>query len=228
MNKNANNAIFDIMLAEALKERCISEISGSDSELPEHEFSAQFGKKIKRISRTVDRGRDMKRAGRIIRKTVLSAAAAMGIVFCLLLTQPTVFASVEKIITNSLSFYDIFMYKGDTDADSFDNSKTFGYIPKGYAIRTVIYNSKSVYQVYENGSDAQIRFKYGSAENSVITQEKYGRTAETFAKNGITYHYYGSHQYGKNTLLWYAEDCYYQLDAELEKDELVKIAENIR
>ena len=228
MNNKANNAVFDIMLAEALKESCIRELSALEEELPEHEFSSDFDKKVKRLSRSIDRPERIKRVGKTVRKTMLSAAAIMGIVFCVFLTQPSVFASVERVIKNSLPFYDIFMYKGEADERSFDNGKTLGYVPEGYSLKTVIYNIESVFQVYDGADNSQIRFRYGTAEHSVITQETEDRKTETFTNGGVVYHYYRSRHNTKNTLLWYDDNCYYQLDAQLEKDELLKIAKNIR
>ncbi|MBR5089713.1 MAG: DUF4367 domain-containing protein [Ruminiclostridium sp.] len=228
MNNKANNAVFDVILAEALKENCVRELSKPDEKLPKHEFSPDFDKKVKRLSLSIDRPERIKHTGKAVRKIMLSAAAAMGIVFCVFLTQPPVFASVERVIKNSLPFYDIFMFKGEADRQSFDSGKTFGYVPDGYSLRTVIYNTESVFQVYNSADDSQIRFRYGTADHSVITQETDSRKVETFTRNGMVYHYYGSRHNTKNTLLWYDDNCYYQLDAQLEKNELLKIAESIR
>ena len=51
----------------------------------------------------------------------------------------------------------------------------------------------------------------------------------SFAQNGVEYHYYETtHEYGYNGLIWSRNGYHFMLSSQLELEELVKIAENIK
>lgn len=231
MNTATKKKIFDAVLAEALEECLDKELKEFEEiELDEpHEFSPQYKKKMRKIINSVGRKERIKKFKTIVIRTAVSLAAAFGLIFGFLLTQPEVYAAVQNVIRSIFDEYDKYEYVGEElTVDNFDNNIRLGYIPDGYYLSEGIYFPAYVMLTYTNGSE-KIRFKYAIAEGLTSYYDNEHNSYDNFFINGIEYHYYISNDEDfMDTLVWYEDGYSFGILAHLSKDELVKIAENIK
>ena len=230
MNAAAKDKIFDIVLAEALKECMDEELEEVDRIVADekYELSPQFDKDMKKFINSVGRKDRIKKYARNCVKAVISAAAVFGIFFGVLLTQPSVFAAVQNVFRSVFNTHDRYEFVGEElTIDNFDNSFRLGYIPDGYYLSEGFYTSMSVTLFYKNKTN-EITFEYGIANFTSTSYDNEHNTYYEFEHNGTDYHYYESNDKDfNNKLIWYEDGYVFGIYAHLSKDELIKIAENI-
>ena len=232
MNMAVKNKIFDLVLTEALKEYMDIELQEVDelvAKEPPYEFSAEFEKKMRKTINSVGRKDRIKKYAWGCVKAVVSFAAVFGIVFGVLLTQPSVFAAVQNVFRSVFDKYDKYEFGSNDEltVENFDNSFRLWYVPDGYYLSDGNYSRISVKLTYIN-EDNVIKFKYGIADGLVVYYDNEHNTYYEFEQGGTEYHYYESNDSDFfSTLLWYDNGYSFEILAYLPKDELIKIAENI-
>ena len=230
MNAVTKNKIFDAILAEALEECLDEELKKYDEIVLDkpHEFSLQYKKKMRKIINSVGRKDRIKRYKRIAVRSVISITTAFGLIFGVLLTQPEVYAAVSNVIRNVFDKYDKYEYVGEElTVENFDDSFRLGYVPEGYNLLLGNYSPAYIRLTYTNEND-EIMFAYGIADNLTASYDNEHNSFDIFSSNGIEYYYYKSNDEDfYSTLLWDENGYAFVLNAQLSKDELVKIAENI-
>ena len=231
MNMAVKNKIFDLVLTEALKEYMDIELQEVDelvAKEPPCEFSPEFEKKMQKTINSVGRKDRIKKYARGCVKAVVSLAAVFGIVFGVLLTQPSVFAAVQNVFRSVFDKYDKYEFVGEElTIENFDNSFRLGYIPDGFYLSEGNYSPAYVMLTYTNESD-KIRFNYAIADGLVSSYDNEHNSYDTFYNNDIEYHYYKSNDEDfVDKLMWYEDGYSFSILAHLPKDELIKIAENI-
>lgn len=230
MNAAAKDKIFDIVLAEALKECMDEELEEVDRIVAaeKYELSPQFDRDMKKFINSVGRKDRIKKYARNCVKAVVSLAAVFGIFFGVLLTQPSVFAAVQNVFRSAFDTHDKYEFVGEElTIENFDNSFRLGYVPDGYCLSEGFYSSMSVTLYYTNKTD-EIMFAYGIANFSTTSYDNEHNSYYEFEYNGTEYHYYESNDKDFDSiLLWYEDGYVFSIYAHLPKDELIKIAENI-
>lgn len=230
MTNATKNKIFDIILAEALEE-CLDEELKKYDELKldkPHEFSKEYKKKMRKIANSVGRKDRIKIYKRIAVRSIVSIAAAFGLVFGCLLTQPEVFAAVKNVFRSVFDKYDRYEYVSEElTVENFDDSFKLGYVPESYYLSLGNYSPAYIRLTYTNEYD-DLFFIYGIADSLTSSFDNEHSSFETFSADGIEYYYYKSNDEDfYSTLLWYENGYAFSLNAHLSKEELVKIAENI-
>ncbi len=233
MNNELKEKIFDLVLKEALQEsldRELREIDEMVANSPPHEFSPQFEKRMKKLINSIGRKDRIKKYKRIAVRTVVSIAAAFGLIFGVLLTQPEVSAAVQNVIRTVFDRYDKYDYIGEElTVDNFNNNIRLGYVPDGYYLSSGDYSHISVSLTYVNKDKNEIMFDYGIADGASSFYDNEHNSYCNFTVKGIEYFYYESNDNDfYNTLVWYEDGYAFSIFAHLSKEELVKIAENIK
>lgn len=230
MNAAAKDKIFDIVLAEALKECMDEELEEVDRIVAaeKYELSPQFDRDMKKFINSVGRKDRIKKYARNCVKAVVSFAAVFGIFFGVLLTQPSVFAAVQNVFRSVFDTHDKYEFVGEElTIENFDDSFRLGYVPDGFYLSEGFYSPIGVSLVYKNKTN-EITFDYGIANGASIFLDNEHSKYSTFYSNDIEYHYYESNDSDfADTLLWYEDGYSFMILAHLPKDELIKIAENI-
>lgn len=180
-----------------------------------------------KIGNSIGRADRIKLLTKTALKTVVSAAAAFGIIFCMLLTQPEVYAAVQSTIRNIFDTHDRVQFVGEAPAEgSFDDTIRLGYVPEGYYLSNGDYTPIDVVLTYTNTID-EIVFEYGFADGTVAYIDNEHSKYEQFSSNGIEYHYYESTDTRfPSIILWEDDEYSYIIHGQLSKNEFVKIAEN--
>lgn len=91
------------------------------------------------------------------------------------------------------------------------------------------YSRISVSLTYIDQNDNKIMFDYGIADGSSTIYDNEHNSYSKFIVNDIEYHYYESKDNDfYNTLVWYKDGYSFSVLAHLPKEELVKIAKNVK
>jgi len=229
LSDSAKERIFDIIVEDMLKESSKQEIDEFRNDDREHDFSAEFERKAKRIRNSIGRSKAIKTAVKIVTRTVITAASIMGIVFGGLLTQPNVSASVKDTIGNIFDGNDEFKF--DNYADKTEESGIItglGYVPEGYTLSSSYITPSTGTIIYKNKSnDNKLVFEYFAQNHDMYSNNDYSNYNSMF-NNGKEYFYYTStDKYDTCTLLWNSNGYSYNLYANQSVEELIKIAESI-
>lgn len=149
--KAANDEIFDILLKSALISRYENEASAAMLSTEEHIYPADFHRRLRRIRNSAGRRERISAAGRIVSRFAVTAAAAMGILFGGLLTQPEVSAAVGNVFRSIFPTHDSYSFTAGSDVE-FNKNIQLGYVPEGYELREAHYMGNSVFLSYESDS----------------------------------------------------------------------------
>lgn len=233
MDNELKEKIFDVVLAAALKEsleKDFQEVDELVAKAPPHEFSPQFEKKMKKLINSIGRKDRIKKVKRIIVRTTVSIAASFGIIFGVLLTQPEVSAAVQNVIRTVFDRFDKYDYIGnELTVENFNNNIRLGYVTDGYYLSNGDYSPASVSLTYVNEYENEIMFDYGIAKGASSVYDNEHNSYSDFTINGIEYYYYESNDNDFfDTIVWYKDGYNFSILAHLSKEELVKIAENVK
>ncbi len=232
MEKKRTNSdeIFEILLRDALAKKLTEESEMLMLQAQEHKFGEKFSKGIKRTAKSIGSAENRRLAFKIASRTALTAACSLGIVFCLLLTQPNVYAAVNETVRNVFTGYDNYTFNEQGDTTILSTELRLEYVPENYEPRTAYFSKVEVILIYENLDGNQLDFSYGLAidgTNLFIDNDNHIYTA--FVENGTEYHYYEAiTETDYNIIMWFKDGYYFQLSAQLDKDILVQIAENVK
>lgn len=232
MNIKTKEKIFDLVLADALMNSLDIEIQklDDDNEYDDHIFSTEFDRKNRKIANSLGRKDRIRKNAQICVKAVVTAAAIMGVIFGGLLTQPPVYAAVQNVIRTIFDKFDKYDYIGEElTIGNFNNNIRLGYVPDGYYLSSGDYSHAFVSLTYADEYENEIMFDYGIANGTSSIYDNEHNSYSTFTINSTEYYYYES--YDKdffNTLVWTKNGYAFSIFAHLPKDELVKIAENVK
>ena len=134
------------------------------------------------------------------------------------------------MVRNVLIGRDEYSFAEPDEGIAFDTEIRPQYIPEGFTLRMIYYSDADMSITYDAIDGREICFDYGLVtEGSAIFIDNENTIHSLFAQDGIEYHYYkATHEYGYNILLWVENSYHYMLSSQLELEELVKIAENVK
>lgn len=219
--KDRNEEMFDHMIKYGASEWA-DDISPDD--IPEEDVSDQLNQKMDTMFASA-----RKRAARKRRFVTARRVAAVFLVF-LTIASITVM-SVEAFRVPVLNF--IFKTNKDNkslteiEPTSKDPDFTFNYIPSGYHFvkKTVTENNSYFMYEYKDRNDNWIFIEL----NCDISSKNYSAIDKTnylqFVNNHTNYYFL---QGESKQLLWYKNKFIHKISASLSKDELLKIAVNIK
>lgn len=227
--KSTNDEIFEILLRKALILKYENEAAEAQREANEYSFSDKFKKKLKKTYNSINRAERIKLTVNIIKKAAVITASVMGILFSVLMTQPEVYAAVEKVFKTVFSTHDSYIYQGAASETQFNMNIRLGYVPDGYDLRSAFFSDNNVSLTYESLDEKYIYFDYGLAENSLLSVDNERHKCHELKDGNTTFYFYQAINDGdNNTLIWYDGNYYYCIDAQYDDDILVKMAKNIK
>lgn len=230
LSEEANERLWDALITEALIQDSNNELAELRKNTDPCIFSERFEKNIAKIERQIFGRKSFIEVATIFRNIAAAIMIVIGLSFVVLLTQPEVYAAVENVIRSIFSDRDKYTYQGETKGITFNNNIRLGYIPDGYEIRMAFYSTYDMYLTYESTNGETMEFDYGLAENSSITIDNERHKYYELKYGDVTYYFYEAidPEADSNILLWYLDGYVFSIDAQLNKNELVKIAENIK
>ena len=222
-----NEEIFDLLICDALTIKWDNELDELQKKTDTHIFSVSAEKNINKIKRSIGTACAFRGAGKTVLKGFVLIFVFMGILFGGLLTQPEVYAAVGNVIRNIFETHDSYTYQGSSSEILFNKNIQLGFVPDGYELRSAFYSDCNVSLTYENADEMYIYFDYGSAENSMLSIDNERHSYTELNYDGTAYYFYEAAEEDFSTLIWYDDGYYYSIDAQLDKDTLIKTAQNI-
>ncbi len=188
-------------------------------DLPEPNYSKRH---IRRMNALMDKMR-----GNVYHHFTTRAIKVMlvaAVLFALLLTAFVVPSSREFIIDK----FDIASrYQMTTQSiNSVSGEIKVGYIPEGYELENKEEYDKCLF--YNYISTTSLSFTISKYPSSMeIDFDTENSNAINIMINNITYTYYESLS-GNRSIMWQKNDYIYQIDGQISKDEMLKIAETVK
>jgi len=230
-DRNLNDEIFDLILAQALKADCEREIAmfermANESEPPE--FSEKYKKGISGIKKKLRRKENTAKFKKAAPKFATAAAAV--IVVAALATNPVVAETARNIIM---------WITGDTARHEFKGSETVtpetfnqrlrpDFLPEGYRIQSEWYGTPRVAVDYVNNDWDMIIFEYGIADGAMFGIDIENAVQHTASVNGReAFFYEATDEDLFNCLVWENRGYAFVIYAQIERDVFVQIAESI-
>ena len=188
-------------------------------DLPEPEYSEKHKRWVKKLFNKMRGDRYHIFTTRTVK--VMLVAAVLS---ALLLTAFVIPSSREFIIDK----FDIFStYKLTEDnGNSVNGEFTVGYIPEGFELENTDYYSKYIVNNYvSNDGNSYTIYKYSSSVK--INFNTQDMEIEKIIFNDIVFNYCMS-DFGVSSVIWTNNDYIYEIDGQLSKEEIIKIAKTVK
>lgn len=231
MEKKCTNSdeIFEILLRDGLTKKLSEESETLVAESENHEFSEKFSKNIRKATRKIDSEKRRRTALKVTSRSLVTLACALGVAFCLLLTQPPVYAAVNQVFKQVFDGYDKYSFTETSEDVTFNTEIRPDYIPDGYKLRMVYYGDINVEVTYEDYDGQRLCFDYSLAtDGTSFSTDNENSTVSEYLIDGIQYYCYQTFdEYGLNTVVWIDDGYIFSISAQIDIDVLVQIAESV-
>lgn len=198
-----------------------------DDEIPEHQFSKKFERKMKLLIKEQKRLPKLNKALRYLKRTVTVAMIALVITFFGFMTVKAYRAKVIEIVVqvfNELTDYRFISSKSEIELPNI----AFHYVPDGMENKDERHSPRHSYFLFEDSTGG-----FFELSQSVISSDgDYNRivdtensTSQKFYINGIET--VANTKNSESLLFWSKSNTLYQIYGNIELDELIKIAEQI-
>lgn len=226
MNTNFENEIWETFLKDAVITHNIQELQNYPiSEIEQTPLPLHYIRVIKKLVYHYRYHILIKKAVKASQKIACIILIFMGISFSALLQFTEVRAACHNIILKICKGYNEFIY---TSSEFSDSSKiNLQFIPDGFFVKKETIINDSIFLVLENADGTQISLNcYQNNHTLQIDNEHY--TIENVNVNNLPGTYFCPiNKKFENILVWNNDKQYYILTSVLDKDVLLKIAENI-
>lgn len=193
-------------------------IDSLPKEVPNHSFSQKHIEKMNSLFEK-DVVSKPKKITKNILKFIIIAAVLLGIATTAFAVSMQKDAIIKKYDNHST--YDVFDSKKDKKIKFLD----VGYIPSGYEKTDEMITDYLYYYVYEKGEKSFIVDKFALSTSIGFDTEEY--ESENIKINGMDAVYYKSDESTKG-LIFNDGEYIYSVTGNIDKDELIKIAENVK
>ncbi len=188
-------------------------------DFPEPQYSKKHTKRMERLFDQM-RGNTYHRYTSKTVKIMFVAAVITALMLCAFIIP----SSREYLLENFDLFgmFEITEHNGNTVSDEIE----VGYVPEGYELVKKNTTNKTVEYTYEsaNSENLYIR-KYSSSATIKFNTE--GGNIEEITIDNITYSY-STNSATLDSIIWTENDYIYQIEGNLSKEEMFKIAENLK
>lgn len=222
-NKGIDNA-FEALLEQAVKKS--GESFGKSYPKPKpHEFSEKFNKDMDRFFK--------KQKNRLLIKKIkkYSQRAAVIILIFGVLSGIAVF-SVQAWRVKFLNFImeithtdTTINFDENSKGDTFSNEDvTLGYVPEGFKLEKSESRGNGLFLVFTN-NDKDFRLKINSVSGSLSIDTE-NADIQKLKINGMDALYSSNNNI--NIIVWQNDELTYSLSSNLDKDEIIRIVENVK
>lgn len=226
MSSDLDEMKFEAMLKAAVIQYSLNELERypPQKDMDQLQISDTCDGKIRKMM-TQFRHRQLFRKGwRILKRTAAVITVAAGISFIFLFQFKEVRAACYRIFIEITSQYNQY----DFEAPGEDVGQIeLGYIPDGLQKTDENRDAVSYYVRFEDDKKNGFSFLFSVSVSSNLDNEHHSITDVTI--NGSDGQYYAStDERFSNMLIWYNDKGCFVIDGTLDKDEIFKIAENIK
>ena len=226
MKSEWNDTWFEVLLKAAVIQNSLNEIEQypPQEEMHKLQISDACDHKIRKMIKRFCRRQRFSKARRIMKKTVAIIFMTIGISFIALLQFKEVRAACYNILVQITSKYIQFDYNApDEELEPIN----IGYVPEGF-YKIEVSNYAGMHSIrYENENGEKISLHNYKSGGSNLDNEHHAITDVTI--NGSPGQYFSAtDEKSQNMLIWYNDKGFFIIATYLDKDEILKIAENIK
>lgn len=224
MNREFEQDIWEIILKAAVVENSLNESKKYPSieEINRIELPKHYDVKMRNLIKHYVYRKKLSNAFNVGRKIASIAIIIMGISFTFLLQYSEVRAACQNVIVKIYEQYIRFSHNYDITEKQ--TILKFGYIPEGFKL----YDEANNFVIYKKANGESFTLYYYSQKyEAYIDNEHYSLSNVNI--NGHKGIYFESEDKSfENVLLWDTPSNYYVLYSSLPKEEIIKIAVNLK
>ena len=225
MENKFDDAIKEAFLKSAIKEAAAQDIA--EIEAMTEEVPAFTDKQRREIERAIRREERRGTGAAVFRRAVAMFFAVFAVAFALLMTQPTVRASVIDTVVSFFEKYVLFAFNDEPRVSYAIGDYTITYIPEGYELVSENDTPFKVTRFFSNGENEVGIYWYKTPFNKANMDEKILSEKEEKIGELSGYHMYDSEN-DLNKLVWGDESHTLMVSGQVSEKEIVKIAQNIK
>lgn len=231
INPKVDEEIFDAILTQALKENNENYLNKLPSEnrlSKELEFSDKFNKKMNKLIREY-KNRIIKENTFVYGKRIVAGILIIaGLGFGALMLSEPVRATIQNIIIQWFDEYTQFDFQSDTSEVEFKEF-TLGYLPEGFEEIDYFLSTGLASIEYEDLQGNDILFEYSIAEDLSLALDNEHSSYNIISINDSEAHLFESNDDSRRSyLLWIDKGYTFTIGSNIDVDEIIKIAENIK
>ncbi len=215
---------FDMLLTEAAA--IAADHIGSSIQEPQEEieFSQEHKQKMQRLFKS-EKNKLRKKKGIKYIKRCLCIAAIIAAVACVGVMSVSAWrAKILNFMMDIGGANSDYSYSEGTGSSYSDDYMTLGYIPEGYTQAANEVDKSNMFMVFENGENYfTVTIEATEGKASIDTEDS---VVEHISINGYKAVYTSNKNI--NILIWGDDRYSYTITANIPKEEIVKIAENIK
>lgn len=226
-----SDASFDAILRAAVAEAAEAQaaaLTAAAAELPEHQFSRRFQRRMARLLK--EPLRYARPAWQQALRTAAMILVTLGLTGTVLLSIPQVRAAVWNFIRTVFDTHTEYRFTEPAPEEA-AQLPTYhaNWLPEGYEETMVQNTGDSVWIEYKK-NNAVIHFSYEFAQQGLVFSVDNEHTTEsTLMHNDTIYTVYFNEKTGWRGVTWFSADgdIFYQLDGPCTTEELLKIKDNL-
>lgn len=225
MENEFDDEVFEALLKAVVIQNSLKELETypSEEELDKITISDACDRKIRRMIKKYWFRNRLIKGLKATQRVASFIAIIMGVTFIALLQFKEVRAACYNIIVQITEKYARFEYNTAEDFESIE----VNYIPNGYDEVKRTSTEIDCYLIYQNSNNDRLTIYYALESNDNLDNEHHIITDITV--NGAKGKYFeASDKRFKNMLVWYTDKGYFLIKSSLDKNELLKIAKNIK
>lgn len=218
---------LDDLLRQVLLDAEVQEYGDMMELLPEHDFSPDFERRMKKLIRRADhpiRHRVAKVAACLLLAVLLSGCTVLAI-------SPEARAAVVGWVRETYESWFVYRYSGEEQPTLENTVYSPTWVPDGYEEIAAPQVGTFVRTQYENGAKKLLTVSYmKGTETSSLNVEWEGATIRRTLVGHLSADLYLNPDDGSNILVWTdtEKDAAFWITAPLGEEELVKVAESIQ
>jgi hypothetical protein len=228
IDKEKNEVIFDALLKVAVSEALEKEVSllPSDEEIAEFQPTPEFDGRMKKLFQMNQRKASFQRMTKKVRKI----AACVGILFTLSATLLLSVSATRNAILNAVIGWQEKYTEVKFDGTTEDSSTYLpSYLPEGYSKTSDDVSATGSTTVYTNSAGNQIILTQSPADSGADSVDNENTTyREINLSIGKAYLFEAKTADDSSVLIWQYNSYAFELSAQLNSTEMVKIAESLK
>lgn len=231
MREPLSDELFEVVLKQAVydADKADQEELPSDEEMNQaYPLPEKAHKEFDRLQKAQTRGISVR--AMLVRRVAIIAITALAVVFGGLMLHPDIRAGVSHIVVQQFEKFNLFSHNENGKAQQFltVDDVTIGYIPEGFALKNKIEDVTKRYYMYLNVDDETRYLVISiSLSNGTVIDLDNEHTYEIQYINHREIHLSYDEEDGSGAIIIPGENIYINITGIIEKDELIKIAENI-
>lgn len=226
-----NYTISDELLYRVLADVEAMYLQEIPQQVPEHNFSRRFEKRMQRLIKEERRSPQVQKAVTFSKRAILVLAALLVMAIGMVMSVEGLRVQFFKLVSETFEKYTAIAFDKNEAVSTEDSSFVqyeLSYIPEGFSVESEICEpvTKVHYVVYSNKEGKVINLSQECLENVSTSINTEGVSQEKISINGFDGYCFSN--IGLQSIYWYNNEYLFMVSSSLDRNTVLKIAESIR